>query len=981
MTAEFCLLGEIEFRVDGQTVPVGGARQQAVLAVLLVEANRTVPAETLLHRVWGADRLPERPANALQSQITLLRRTLGPVPDVTVTWQSAGYRLAVDTASVDLHRFRDLTRQARNADDATATALLDQALALWGGEPLPALDNPWFATLRASLERERDAARLDFTDRRLRGGEHAALLPELADQVGAHPWDERAVGQLMLALYRGGRPTDALRAYHDVRQRLADELGTDPSTALQELHQRILTADPTLALTSPTHPSPTTTSVATASAKPKPKTTAESVKTGVPRQLPAAPPVFVGRRAELDALTGQLDGGLTDSVESTRQRPAARSVVHAISGTGGVGKTWLALHWAHRNLDRFPDGQLYVNLRGFDPSGQPLSPNVALRGFLAALGVEAGAIPLDLDAQAGLYRGLLADRRMLIVADNATDAAQVAPLLPGSSPSVVVVTSRNRLAGLAAAHGAHLLDLDVMSEDEARDLQVRHLGSGRLDAEPNAVAELLALCAGLPLALSITAARAAHHADFPLADLADELRETSGRLDALDAGDLHVNLRAVLSWSHHALDARSATVFALLGLATGPDIDLSAAASLTALPVGTARAVLRTLENASLVQQPAPGRYRMHDLVRLYCAERAAVDLTADDRTAASRRLVDFYLHTLRGADRLLHPQRASTPLDPPAEGHCPHHHADARAALRWLDTEHLCLAAALRTAVAHGWHAAVWQLAWLTETFHYRHGHIHSRIVFWQAGRTAADHLDDPVLQSKAHRNLGRAYAAAGRHAEGLDHLRRSLTFAERSGSTATEAHAHHVLTLYWEAKQDSRQALAHATRAHELFGRCADHMWEGVALNAVGWHRAVLGEHEQARQVCDQALASARRFGFRDSEAVTLQSLGYIAHHTGRHTEALDFYHQALIVCRDIGNTSEEATVLTLLGRTHAACDQHEEARRHWLRALRIHREQNRVANIATVHRLLDSLADTASDDWTAPRPRGQVAQRPRG
>jgi DNA-binding SARP family transcriptional activator/tetratricopeptide (TPR) repeat protein len=927
MSAEFHLLGEVEVCVDGQSVPIRGARQQGILAVLLVEANRPVSADQVLERVWGSGRLPDRPANALQSQITLLRRALRSVGGVTITWQASGYRLTVAEQAVDVHLFRRLVTEAHATDDDDrAAALFERALGLWRGEPFASLDSPWFAAQRDTLAMRRHAARLDFTDTRLRRGEHAALVAELPDQTAAHPWDERIAGQSMLALYRAGRSGDALTTYQQVRRRLADELGTDPGAALGELHQRILAADPTLTLPA----------VATARVRPP---------APVPRQLPPAPVPFTGRVAELDVL---------DAAE----RPGSTAVVRVISGGGGVGKTWLALHWAHGAIERFPDGQLYVNLRGFDPSGQPLRPQAAVRGFLDSLGADAATIPVDLDAQVGFYRSLVADRRMLIVADNAADAAQVTPLLPGSPSCTVLVTSRFRLAGLSTAHGARLLDLDLMSGAEARDLLVRHLGPERPAAEPAAVAELLDLCAGLPLALSIVAARAAHHPDFPLAALAEELRDVPGRLDALDAGDLHANLRAVLSWSYHALDARAAGVFVLLGLASGPDISVSAAASLTALPVGQVRGVLRTLENASLVQQHAPGRYRMHDLVRLHAGEQAEQHLTADARTAATRRLVDFYLHTVGAADRLINPQRVLLPVDPPAEGSGTHPLADADAASRWLRAERACLLGAQELAASRDWHTAVWQLAWLMETFLYRHGRIQERIDYWRAAQVAADHLDDLDFRCRAHRNLGRAYFAGGRNAEGLHHLAHALALAERAADSGNQAHIHYVLTLYWGQQDDSHRALAHATRAHTLFLDVADPMWAAIALNGVGWHQARLGRYEQARETCERALVACHEYRYQDSEVVTLQSLGYIAHQTGRLTEAIDHYHQALAICREVGNTSEVAATLTLLGKVQADADHRAEAGESWGEALRIYLGQNRTVSVEQVLEMINSL-----------------------
>jgi DNA-binding SARP family transcriptional activator len=589
MTVEFRVLGQIEVLADGRTVNVGHARQRSVLAVLLVEANRVVAVDQLIERLWGTAPAPKDPRSVLRTYVWHLRRALAAVGDnVTLLRHAPGYKLIVDSQQVDLHRFRGLLTRAATANDNQAATLIEQALGLWHGEPFAGLDTPWISATRQNLLLRRQMARLDLTDIHLRHGRHTALLAELTDHAAEHPLDERIAGQLMLALHRSGRPAEALTEYQRVRKRLVDELGVDPGSALQQLHQQILTAN----------------------------TTAAAV---IPRQLPAAPRPFTGRTHELARLSAALD----QQADRRGTPPIA-----AISGAGGIGKTWLALHWAHQNLDRFPNGQLYVNLCGFDPFRQPMPAETAVRGFLDALGVVPTRIPADLDAQVGRYRSLLADKRILIVADNVRDTAQVIPLLPGSPTCTVLVTSRHRLTSLITGHGAVPMDLDMLGEDESQRLLVRKLGHDRVTAEPNTLAVLLECCAGLPLALSIVAARALIHPDLPLAVLADELRDTSTRLDALTSGDLRANVYAAISWSYDALGPAAARALCLIALAPGPDIGLSAVTSLLACSTSAARRLLRDLEDASLLQQHTPGRYRMHDLVRLYATIRAEHDQT-----------------------------------------------------------------------------------------------------------------------------------------------------------------------------------------------------------------------------------------------------------------------------------------------------------------------------------------------------------------
>ncbi|MGP3983556.1 ATP-binding protein, partial [Streptomyces sp. KR80] len=445
--------------------------------------------------------------------------------------------------------------------------------------------------------------------------------------------------------------------------------------------------------------------------------------------------------------------------------PGGTVVISTIGGTGGIGKTYLALRWAHENLERFPDGQLYVNLRGFDSSREAVPPAVAMRGFLGALGVQPLAVPVDPDAQAALYRSLVADQRMLIVLDNARETAQVTPLLPGSGSCTVLVTSRRQLTGLRTTHAAWPLTLGTLPETEARPASHPPPRPGpRIAAEPDAVAAILQHCAGLPLALSIIAARAAAHPTFPLAHLTAELTQSATRLDALDAGDLAADLRAVFSTSYQALEPEAARVFALLGLAPDPDIALPATASLTSCTPAHTRTLLRTLETAHLLRQHTPGRYQLHDLVRLYAAERGQHDLDEPDRTTALRRVLAFYLHTTHRADRLVEPHPAMpVELDPPAPDCLPKHLADHKAALAWFTAESPCLLAAQQLAADHHWHTPAWQLPCTLDTFQLYHGHHRDRIPMWRAALAATGHLTDPTRQARAHAGLGRAYGRDG--------------------------------------------------------------------------------------------------------------------------------------------------------------------------------------------------------------------------
>lgn len=807
MTVELRLLGEVDVSIDGRPLNPGHARQRCVLAVLAVDAGRLVPTDQLIDRVWG-DRTPGDARNVLYSYLARLRRALAGAPDVAVQRRPGGYTLAMDPLAVDLHRFRHLFgRATTTADDQEALALLTQAIGLWRGEPFAGLENEWLDTVRTALAAERLAAELEHTDLRLRQGEHTRLLPEVAARAAAHPFDERATGQLMLALHRSGRPADALRHYHDIRKRLVAELGTEPGPDLQTLHQQLLATDPTVAGTTPVP-------IAT----PAPAGTSAEVTA---RQLPAPPGPFTGRDAELARLS--------------------EAVITAIGGAGGIGKTWLALHWAYTHVEQFPDGQLFVDLRGFSPDGAPLDPAVALRGFLDALGVPPDRVPVDLQAQAALYRSLLAGKRMLIVLDNAATAEQVVPLLPGADTSTVLVTSRRTLTGLLARYGAHHLTLDTLTDPDAHVMLVRRLGAARIAAEPAATADLIRLCGGFPLALGIIAGRAHAQPHLPLDSLATELRDLG--LVALADEDPAASLPAVLSWSVRALSPPAMSLFGLLGVAPGPDIGLPAAAALAGQSAEQVRAVLRELEHASLVQQQVPGRYRLHDLIRLYATDTARHDLAEDVREAALRRVLDFYLHTAHAADRLLDPDHEPVHVGPPAPGVLPQPLPDLPAALAWFDAEHPALLAAQHVAASHAWHWTVWQLAWTLNAFQVRRAHTHDHVAVWRAGLDAAAHFPDPVPGIIACRRLGSAHTDLGRHEEGIEYLRQALALAEKHHVGEQQALTHIVFAWTWGRRRDYQQALAHATRARDLFRALEHPVPKAMVLAQMGFYTARLG------------------------------------------------------------------------------------------------------------------------------------------
>ncbi|MFD9895621.1 ATP-binding protein [Amycolatopsis sp. NPDC059027] len=723
--------------------------------------------------------------------------------------------------------------------------------------------------------------------------------------------------QTVAAFIRACEGDERVGAWIAARNRIEANTPGLPAAEANPDPRRVLAADPVSARTPPADPGP--------------------ARRAVPRQLPAAPRPFVGRLGEL----AHLDSALEEYPDGTG------TVIRAIGGPGGIGKTWLALWWAHQHLDRFPDGQLYVNLRGFDAVDEPMEPDLAVRGFLDALGVHHDALPAEFEAQVGLYRSLVADKRLLVVLDNARDRAQITPLLPGGRACTVLITSRHRLTSLVTTHGARLLDLGVLPEQEAKRLLGRHLGVDRLAAEPGAVTELLTYCAGLPLALGIVATRAGTHSDFPLATLVRELRDTSARLDALDTGDLTANVRAVLSCSYRALRHEAADTFRFLGLVPGPDIGVLAASSLTARPADRTRVILRELENASLLQQHLPGRYRMHDLIRLDAAGQAGQDLTEAARDEALRRLADFYLHTAFAGQQLLDPHRPSARLRHRAAGCVAQPLEDRAAALDWFTAEHANLLAIQNTAEARNWPTLVWQLAWVLSTYLWRRGRLHDDLAVWRAGLAAATRIEDVTCLVRARQRLGNACARLGLHTEALEHLQEALALTERAGDHSEQAYTHRIFARAWEHQGDDARALEHARNALHLFRTAGNPFGQARALNDVGWHQARLGHGEQARTHCTAALAIARHHDYPEGEAAILDSLGYIAHHAGRHHQALHYYLQSLSVYRKLGHAYEEADTLEWLAHTHHALDQREPAHSAYQQALELYQTQNRAGD----------------------------------
>jgi DNA-binding SARP family transcriptional activator len=626
-TIRFEVLGPLTAWRDGVSVDLGPAQQRVVLALLLLHANQHVGRQQIINAVWGAAP-PTHAVNLVQRHMSGLRRVLEPGRPARsssdrLTWTEGGYLCTVPPDELDLIRFDEhvsTARAARAAGDlARASGELHAALRMWRGPICQGLFSPDLDAQRERLAERHISTLEDRIELDVELGEDSEVIPELRALVADHPLRERLRGLLMSALYRSGRQAEALAAYQDARRYLLEEVGVAPGAPLQRLQQRILAADPTLARVPPA-PRVRVSKARTAAASPAPP---------VPAQLPHGLAAFVGRAAEL----ARLDAVLGDPASTL----ANSTPIVALTGMPGVGKSALALHWAHRVLDRFPDGQLYLNLRGFDPDDASLSPTEAVQGVLDTLGVTPDRLPVSLEGRSALLRSLLAGRRMLIVLDNARDAEQLRPLLPGAPGCLVLATSRNQLAGLTAGDGAEPLTVDPLPTAVARELLEHRLGRQRIALEPAAADQLIAYCAQLPLALSVVAVRAAR--GFPLAALAEELRSPRTRLAALHGGDRLTSLRESFEWSYRTLSEPAARLFRLLALPPEGSLSVPVIASLAGVELRAVRELLGELVSMNLVAERLAGHYSVHPLLRSYAAELSDSLDRDDDRRAALRRV------------------------------------------------------------------------------------------------------------------------------------------------------------------------------------------------------------------------------------------------------------------------------------------------------------------------------------------------------
>jgi DNA-binding SARP family transcriptional activator/Tfp pilus assembly protein PilF len=952
------VLGPVRAWLDGRELPPGPPRQQAVLGMLAMRANRVVSRDELVDAVWGQD-APASAEGGVHTYVAGLRRLLEPGrsrrdPGRLLASAGAGYVLRMDAGDVDAIAFErglDNGRRLRAAGDLTeAVAALEAALGVWHGSAFAGVPGPFASAERVRLGELRSAAAEERAELLLELGRHEQAVPELAALVAEHPLRERMRGLLMVALYRCGRQAEALQVFHDARQVLGEELGIDPGPELSRIHQQILASDPVLE-------GPARVPAQPSGAQPAPA--------AQPAQLPLESPGFSGRQAQLDGMHRVI--GPPDSAGGAAgdDGPATVRII-AISGTAGVGKTALAIRFARQAAKRYPGGQLYVNLRGFDPSGSAMNPDDALRYFLDAFAVPPQRIPAGLDARAALYRSLLDGKRVLVVLDNARDADQVRPLLPGSPGSLVVVTSRSQLTSLVAVEGAAPFSLDVLTGEEAHELLARRLGPDAVAAEPEAAADLIASCARLPLALSITVGRASIRPSLSLAAVAAELRDARNRLDALDAGDPATDLRAVLSWSYQQLSPSAQRMFRLLGVHPGPDVSRAAAVSLGGSD-DDAGAALSELTRAHMVAEYKPGRFTFHDLLRAYAAEQARLAPDGEGDGGLGR-VIDHYLHTARAAGALVNPQRYLPDPPAPRTGVVPEQIGDQEQAVAWFQAEHAVLLAVTGHAADAGLVPAGWMLPAMMADYFDNGGHWQDFEATQRSALDVARRFGDTEGEARACIELAIACARLGQLDQAEPHLECALELYARLGDRASQARAHTTYAYKLEREARYEQALDHTQKALELHRAVGNRPGEAHALNGIGWYLTFLGQHHRALAYCTDALALHRQIGNARGEAATSHSIGYAHYQLAEYPQALASYQYAADLSVRLGDLYTEAIACTSLGDTHYMTGDTAAARHAWLRALERY-DQLRHPDAESIRTKLRDLEVGLEQDGTGP------------
>jgi len=934
----FGLLGPVTVTRDGAALTVSAPKPRALLAVLLLHANQVVPAAALADALWEG-RPPAQATAALHNHVRRLRLALGEGAGDRVRQQSGGYLIEVLPGELDTEEFTALCADglsaARDLRWSKASADLTAALALWRGEPfadLPGIGQDF----RDSLLESRLHALEGRVEADLALGRHRDVVSELRALIREQPLREVFHGQLMLALYRADRQAEALDAFRFLRTTLVDELGVEPSAQVQELHRRILNADPELAPAAAAAepapaPAPAPKSPETPQAPQAPAATAPAAP-ATPAQLPADIGDFAGRQTAVDGLGKLLGRGGPDS-------PAQPVVISAVTGTGGVGKTTLAVRVGHHVLADYPDGQLYINLRGTGDS--PQAPAEVLAGVLRDLGEPDAAIPPDEEGRAARYRSLTSGRRLLIVLDDARDAAQVRPLLPGSGTCAVLVTSRRRLPGLA---GAVPLHLDVLTPPEALQLFTSVVGAARVDAEPGAVQEVLGYCGGLPLAVRIAASRLASRPAWTVASLAARLADELRRLDELQVEDVAVRASFRMSYASledaEAPEALSpARAFRLLGVVPGADITAPAAAALFDQPLYRTEDLLEILVDANLLEDSSPGRYRLHDLLRTFAGELARNIDSEQDREQAVSRLVNWYTHAAATVGEHLVPGAARWGLDDVPAVAPAMDFPDRAQAVEWCRREQRNLVAVVRLSGERRRDPAAWVLPAQLGEFYTQFGYWDEYLTTHRIGLRTARGLEDPVAQSRMLAGFVGICFHSEQFPEAVERAREAKDLAESSGNPRLIASAisNYGVVLHYAGRLEesvvwNERALS-ALRASDGRPHAV-----GTALLNVGVEYQQLGRYAEAFDRFDDALRVTREGDLPYLEAFVLHAIGETSRNFGDTSRAIDMLRQAAALRARISHEDGQATSLIVLGDTLQGAGQTDRARAAWREALTI-------------------------------------------
>lgn len=902
---EFRMLGALELRTRGRLCELGSAKERQILAVLIAAAGKPVSIETLIDQTWD-EKPPPKARESVHSYIARLRarlhRQLGAAPARVVS-RAGAYALEVDPECVDVHRFRRLWDQAAaiadSGDEDEALRLLREAEELWRGEPLSGMSGRWARETRTDLENRyrmvvgrRIALELD-------AGRHADVVGELHGLVAQYPEDESFIAQLMIALYRCGRPGEATEVYHRIQHRIADRFGTDPSPALRRTHEAILHNDPALAAPPARRRGP--------------------LATNLPRDTPD----FVGRQSELDRLYALLT-----------TTPTAVAI-GAIDGMAGVGKTALAIHAAHRLADRFPDGRLHLRLRAHDRTRPPLDPAEGLETLLRMIGEDPGRIPAATEERAALWRARLADRRALVVLDDAASADQVRPFLPGAPGCLVLITSRRRLTGLG---GVRSLSLDVLTPREAA-LLFRHVVGDDRPLDAHGVDEVVRLCDHLPLAITIMANRLRHRPARGVGDLAAKLSRTKDRLAEMHAGDSDVIAAFELSYRELPPDRRRA--FRRLGLHIGADFTVDAAAALIGCSTGEAEEALEELIDHHLIEEPESGRARFHDLLRDYARRRMTADEPPDEPRRTVHRLLDFYVHTAERAGRVLYPHRRQAGRSPsdPAAPTAPVE--DPREAATWLRAERANLLACVDHAAEYGYPDHAVRLSQALATDLERSARWQDAARMHETVRDICRRSGDPRGEASADLELSLVRSRTGHYHDAFEHARKALsTFRSLDDRLGEAATCDSLARACWLSGRN-RAALGYANQALALFRTAGDRGGEGNALLHRGialWH---LGRVDEAVPDFEKALDIARSVGDRPNEAMILNNLGDVHLSRGYHRDAKAKYIEVLSIMREVGWRQNEAVALNNIANAERYKQHYDEALHFYREALSIYVE----------------------------------------